>query len=117
MAAEENQRCKWIVLLCDFSHKETKFWSAEKKEEKIRETISSVKKKTGKGMSCKLGFELVKGRDLVEIHERYVFSMKGCISFDKGLVCDGKSRKVCYESRPSLELTLNKLRKYMRRRS
>lgn len=68
-------------------------------------------------MFCKLGFDVVKGRDLIDIHERYVFSTKGGITFDKGVVCDGKVRKVSYESRLSHELTLNKLRKYMKRRS
>ena len=115
--AEENQRCKLIVILSDFAHKESRDWSVEKKDEKVRETIAAVKRKVGKGVTCKLGFDVVKGRDLIDIHERYVFSMKGCIAFDKGLVCDGKTRKVSYESRPSHEMTLNKLRKYMKRRS
>ena len=112
--AERNKRCKWIVFISDFATQIE--LSNHDKELKIKKTLAEIRKRTGKKMFCKLGWELVKGKELKEIHERYVFSMKGCVSFDKGLICDGKSRKVCYETRPSLEITLNKLRKYMRRR-
>jgi len=112
--AEENKRCKWIVIISDFASRRE--FSNREKEEKIKETISAVKKSTGKNTYCSLDFELEKGNHLQVIHERYVFSMKGCISFDKGLVCDGKTRKVDYETKSSHDATLHKFRKYMKAR-
>ena len=112
--AEENKRCKWIVIISDFAAQRE--FSNRGKEENIKETISAVKRNTGKNTCCKLVFELEKGDHLQVIHERYVFSMKGCISFDKGLVCDGKTRKVDYETKSSHDATLNKFRRYMKAR-